>query len=172
MVANRQGHNNFPPYTSYNYPQMNIRLQVDGKEMLAAIDTGYSQSTLSTSAAHAAGLAAGGEGVAEIEPTADLFNGFPAPTWSGSVGAVTLGQETIMPAKFAFRSFAREGAVDTGGHMRRFRYEGDDMMLGADFLIAHRVFVSQSQLKVYFSPQENATFLGGEIKSATPVAGR
>jgi hypothetical protein len=117
---------------------------------------------LNLSAALSVGLVAGGAGTAVREPSLDLFNGAPTITWSGNVKSITLGQEIVAPARIDFRTFtapAQAPNSGTGDHFRPERYRVSDMMLGADFLIAHRVFISQSQKKVYFSPAENSSFL-------------
>lgn len=163
---------NSPPFNSYNLPHLNIRLSVGGKDMVAAIDTGYRRSSLSLAAAHSLGLTEGGPGTAETGRTVDLLDGFSTPTWTGTVGSVALGDEVITPARIDFRTFMiPAGAAEPhiGTNRRPSRYHGDDMMLGADFLIAHRIFLSQSQKKVYFSPAENVSFLKD---GATPAADR
>lgn len=163
---------NSPPFNSYNLPHLNIRLSVGGKEMVAAIDTGYRRSSLSLLAAHSLGLTEGGPGTAETGRTVDLLDGYSTPTWTGTVGEVALGDEVISAAKIDFRSFTiPRGAAEPrlGTNRQPSRYHGDDMMLGADFLISHRIFLSQSQKKVYFSPVENVPFLKD---GATPAADR
>lgn len=173
MVSNAGPHINSPPYTAFNSPHMNIRVKVHGQDMVAALDTGYAQSSLSLAAAHSVGLTVGGDGTAEAAPTADLLDGYSTQTWVGTVDSIALGDETTAGAKIRFRSFLAptgSGAPRTGTSLPRARYHGDDMVLGADFLIAHRVFVSQSQTKVYFSPAEGVGFLGGTLKSGQPPA--
>lgn len=164
---------NMRPFNSYNFPHLNIRLSIDGKEMLAAIDTGYRHSSLSLAAAHTLGLTAGDAGTAEAAPTVDVVDGYSTPTWTGSVGSIAFGQETIAPARIDFRSFilppgAREPSVGT--NLRPSRYHGDDLMLGADFLIAHRIMLSQSQKKIYFSPAEGTSFLAEAATGGAPPA--
>ena len=173
MVSNAGPHINVPPYTAYNFPHVNIRVKVHGQDMVAALDTGYAQSSLSLAAAHSVGLTVGGDGMTETAPTADLLDGYSTPTWIGTVDSVALGNETAASAKIRFRSFiVPPGASQprTGTAIRRTRYNGDDMMLGADFLIAHRIFLSQSQAKVYFSHADGADFLGGTPKDGQPPA--
>ena len=153
---------NLPPFTSYNFPHINIRLKVGGRDMIAALDTGYAQSSLSLAAAHSVGLTVGGPGTAETARTVDVLDGYSIETWAGSVESVAFGEETVAPAKIQFRSFvvpvgAREPAVGTS--VGPSRYHGDDMMLGADFLISHHILLSQSQKKVYFSAADGTPFL-------------
>ncbi len=173
MVSNAGPHINVPPYTAFNYPHINIRVKVHGQDMVAALDSGYAQSSLSLAAAHSVGMTVGGEGMSETDPTIDLWDGHITPTWVGSVDSIALGEETASSAKIRFRSFLAppgSGRASTGSNQRNARYNGDDMVLGADFLIAHRILLSQSQTKVYFSPAEGVEFLGGSPKSSQPPA--
>jgi hypothetical protein len=162
MVANITRPINFPPYTVYNYPHINIRVSVNGHDMLAALNPGYKDSSLSLTAAHTAGIDTSGSPDAGSVP--DVFDGYSTRAWMGSFGAVALGSETIAPAQILFRSFnppAGSRPAVVGGLLPRQRDEGDDMVLGADFFLSHRVLISYSQNKVYFSPVEGRTFLGG-----------
>ncbi len=165
MVANGVGAN-IPPFTPYNFPHMNIRIKVHGQDMVAALDSGYAQSSMSLPSAHSVGLTVGGEGMVETAPTVDVVDGYSNPTWLGTVDSIDLGGEIISSAKIRFHSFmvppgAREAR--TGTSVRPSRYHGADLMLGADFLIAHRIMVSQSQTKIYFSPAAGADFLGNAL---------
>lgn len=167
MVANT-AHSNIPPLNSYNFPHINIRLEVAGQDTLAAIDSGYSLSSIGLGTGYSMNLVLDGPGTIETKPTADLLDGFTTLTWVGTVHAVKLGEETIAPARLNFRSFVMPPGVTespTGSRVPHVRYDGDDMMLGADFIIAHRLFISQSQKKIYFSPAENASFLGGRPRA-------
>jgi predicted aspartyl protease len=163
MVSNTERSiSNQPPFTAYNFPHINIRLKVSGQDMIAAIDSGYAHSSLSLAGARSVGLTAGGPGTTEVARTVDLLDGQSSETWAGSVESIAFGQETIAPAKIEFRSFILpEGAVEprAGTLLRPQRYHGDDVMLGADFLISHRVFLAQSQNKVYFSAADGTPFL-------------
>jgi hypothetical protein len=164
-------HANVPPLNSYNSPHINIRLKVDGQELLAALDTGYSRSSLSLSTALSLGLELDGPGTIEAQPTADLLDGFQTKTWVGTVRSVELGQEVIPHARIDFRTFKLPPGVaqpEIGTNIGPTRYNGVDMMLGADFLITHRVLISQSQAKLYFSPAGSETFLSGRPLDVEP----
>jgi len=159
MVANVTRPLNVEPYTVYNFPHINMRVSVNVHEMLAAIDTGYQNSSLSLAAAHTAGIESG----AETDPAPDVFDGYSNRAWLGSADQIALGSETIAAAKPHIQSFRPPAGSTTatiGNIAANTRNLGDDMVLGADFFLSHRVLVSYSQNKVYFSPIEGQTFLG------------
>ena len=165
MVANITRPLNVEPYTVYNFPHINIRVSVNGHDMLAAIDTGYKDSSLSLAAAHEAGVDSAS--APETDAIPDVFDGYTSRAWLGSFDQVALGAETISAAKVKIHSFnppVGSTPVRTGGLLAKTRSTGDDMVLGADFFLSHRVMVSYSQNKVYFSPAEGQTYLG-----ATPA---
>jgi hypothetical protein len=163
MVANITRPLNVEPYTVYNFPHINLRVSVNGHDMLAAIDTGYRNSGLSLAAAHTAGIETG----PETDPVPDVFDGYSTRAWLSNADQIALGSEVIASAKPHVQSFRPPAGSTTapiGTIAANTRNFGDDMMLGADFFLSHRVLVSYSQNKVYFSPVDGQTFLGG-----TPV---
>lgn len=163
MVANITRPLNVEPYTVFNFPHINIRVSVNGHDMLAAIDTGYRDSSLSLAAAHTAGIESG----PETDAVPDVFDGYSTRAWLASTDQIALGSEIVAQAKPHIQSFRPPAGSTTapiGTIAANTRNFGDDMMLGADFFLSHRVLVSYSQNKVYFSPVEGQTFLGG-----TPV---
>ena len=165
MVANITRPLNVEPYTVYNFPHIQIRVKVNGHDMLAAIDTGYKDTALSLAAANTVGLDT--DKLPETDAAQDVFDGYSTRAWLGTVDTVALGTEAVSAAKIRARSFrppVGSTPVHTGNLVGNTQNFGDDMVLGADFLIGHRVLVSYSQNKVYFSPAEGQTFLGG-----TPV---
>jgi len=112
---------------------------VNGKEMEAFIDTGAATSSILRDAAKAAGI--------EVE-LPDLPSHHStgvgtrkAPTWMVTARTFQIGAETVQNAELA--------VVDMRNH-------GVDVILGADFLRAHRVLFAMSQQRLYFS------YVGGE----------
>lgn len=163
MVANITRPLNVEPYTVFNFPHINIRVKVNGHDMLAAIDTGYGNSNLSLAAANDVGIAQG----AETDPAPDVFDGYSTRAWQAKADQLAIGSEVVAPAQLRMQSFRPpmgSTPIGTGALIANTRNYGDDMMLGADFFLSHRVLVSYSQNKVYFSPSETQPFLG-----VTPV---
>lgn len=162
MVANITRPLNVEPFTVYNFPHINIRVSVNGHDMLAAVNPGYKDSSLSLTAATAAGVDTGAAPKTDSIP--DVFDGYSSPARMGSFDRIALGSEAVAPAKARIHSFnPPPGAAParTGSLLTRQRDFGEDMVLGADFFLSHRVLISYSQNKVYFSPVEGQSFLGG-----------
>ena len=171
MVANISRPLNIEPYTVYNFPHINIRVKVNGHDMVAAIDTGYRKSSLSLAAANDANIAQG----PEAELAQDVFDGYANRTWQAKADQFVLGSEVVSAAQLRMQSFrppVGSTSAPIGSALANTRNYGDDMMLGADFFLSHRVMVSYSQNKVYFSPAEGQTFLGAtpSLPEQTAVA--
>jgi hypothetical protein len=159
MVANITRPLNIQPFTVYNFPHIQIRVSVNGQDMLAA--------------AHTAGVDS--DAAPETDSVPDVFDGYSSPARLASFDKIAFGPEMIAAAKAKIHSFnppAGSAPVATGGLLARERNSGADMVLGADFLISHHVLVSYSQNKVYFSPAEGQTFLGATPVLPTDVSSR
>ncbi|WP_431262860.1 aspartyl protease family protein [Roseateles chitinivorans] len=116
-----------------------VEVQVNGRKLEALMDTGAPQTSLTLSAARKAGIAeadmtpggrSGGAG-------ADL-----AQYWVANVERFELGGEKVRDNRMK--------VSDVSGR-------DQDMLLGLDYFLAHRVYVSRLQGKVY------ATWNGGKV---------
>ena len=124
-----------------NHPEIVVFVRINGETLRATLDTGASNTVIWKSAAVRAGIPVSGFDVAE----AGL---------SGGVGR-RLVREIVAPV----RSFkiGEEEIKNTRISVADTSLEGSDMLLGADFFLAHRVYISTSQNKVYF------TYSGGPV---------
>ena len=124
-----------------NHPEIVVFVTINGETLRATLDTGASNTVVWKSAAARAGIP-----VTELN-TADSGLG-------GGVGR-RLVRETVAPV----RSFkiGDEEIKNTRISVADTSVEGSDMLLGADFFLAHRVYISTSQHKVYF------TYSGGPV---------
>lgn len=113
---------------------------INGKRVIATFDTGAYSSVLSRSAAARAGIDVKAPNVTAIG-TAGGVGGRRVQAWIAPVESFKIGDEEIRNTKLKVADLA----IDT------------DMLLGADFFIAHRVYVSNSQRKLYF------TYEGGPV---------
>lgn len=120
---------------------------VNGKRMTATFDTGAYDSVLSRQAAARAGIDVNAENVTPISTSGGIGGG-RMRTWIAPVQSFKIGDEEIHDTKLQ----VAEMSNDT------------DMLLGADFFAAHRVYVSNSQRKLYF------TYEGGPVFSAKSQA--
>jgi predicted aspartyl protease len=123
---------------------------VNGHRLRALWDTGAAASLLSRSGAARAGLSPKSDGAVP----AGKVNGFgfdPPDSWIAPVDSFALGREQISHLHLRF--------IDKDS-------PSEDMLLGFDFFLSHRVFVAYSQHKVYF------TYNGGPVfQLDRPAAG-
>jgi predicted aspartyl protease/tetratricopeptide (TPR) repeat protein len=115
--------------------------KVNGAPIRVIFDTGAWRSILTTGAARRAGVRAGGP---DVVP-AGLVGGFgrrPLETWVGPFDSFEIGDEQIKNTRL------RIGDIEV---------KDADMLLGADFFLSHRILVSNSQHKLYF------TYNGGPV---------
>ena len=121
---------------------------LNGKRVLAAIDTSASRSLVDAAAAAGAGE--------PIPPHPQFVVDTVGPTsreaWNDDFASVALGDESIAHARVEVADFAR------GGHG-----DAPSMLIGEDFLHAHRVMIDNRNHVMVFS------YTGGPIFS-TPVA--
>ncbi len=120
---------------------------VNGKKIRVLFDTGASYSELSLKAAADVGVTPAGPGVSELEQTMGLGRKMTS-TWIGPFASFKIGDEEIRNTKLRFSEAGLDGA---------------DMLLGADFFLSHRVYVANSQHKLYFTYNGGPVFrLGGD----------
>jgi hypothetical protein len=118
--------------------------QLDGTQIRVLFDTGANASRISPQAAKQAGLK---QNPAELsDPGTSAGIGRPTvKTYAAPFATLKVGDEEIL------NPHLRVG--DTR--------EGTDMLLGADFFLSHRIYVSNTQHKLYF------TYNGGQVFSAS-----
>lgn len=117
---------------------------VNGGRIRVLFDTGAATSTLTTAAAQHLGVRIEGDGVRD----GGVIMGVDrrgTQSWIAPVEAFEIGGEQIKNTRLRV---AAGGAAGLGE---------PDMLLGFDFFMSHRVFVSNSQHKVYF------TYVGGPV---------
>ncbi|TMH70153.1 MAG: hypothetical protein E6H57_08165 [Betaproteobacteria bacterium] len=130
---------------------------VNGRPMLALLDTGASVSALTTSHAARYGVTTKSPGVT----TAGCSIGIgrkPVDYWSGPFESFAIGNEVIRNPTLRFADIFKDMVfADAGGRMPSYFADLPQMVLGVDFLRAHRVYVARSQRKLYF------TYTGGTV---------
>lgn len=118
-------------------------VELNGVKLTAIFDTGAGTSILSRGAAARAGVHPGDSGVLE----AGFAHGIGrrrVKTWIAPFKSLAIGDnETIKNIRLRFGEF---------GDSDKF-----DMLIGADFFLSHRVYVSNGQHRMYFS------YVGGPV---------
>jgi len=120
-------------------PNPQFTVLINGKKMRAMIDTGAATTVIGMKAAQRAGLKLDAPGVTRLSDTAGIGANKVA-RWSTSFDTFQIGEETVRNAEV--------GVIDWDARV--------DVLLGTDFLRAHRVLFAMSQQKIYLS------YIGGE----------
>lgn len=118
---------------------------VNGVQMRVGFNTGAATSMLTLRAAARAGVKLDGPGVVPGGLTSGV-GPRPVKTWIAPIASFKIGDEEIRNTRL------RIGDTDL---------EGVDMLLGPDFFLSHRVYVSNAQHKLYF------TYNGGPVFNLT-----
>lgn len=126
--------------TASGLPRFEVK--VNGRELTAAIDSGAGTSAISLAAARRAGLELDGPGVKRLHDTHGVGERDVAQ-WVTVFDSFSIGTEAI--------SHPQLGITDSNPDMEV------DMLLGADFLRAHRVLFAMSQKKIYLA------YVGGQV---------
>jgi hypothetical protein len=130
---------------------------VSGQPVRAEIDSGAVVSTLTANAARRVGFKTS-PSAAPAGPSVQGLTGAPVQTRVEVFPTFTFGDETIKNAKIEIADmFAAATEVPIGSMLPQTVIEFPEMLLGADFLKSHRVYVAMSQRKVY------ASYTGGPV---------
>lgn len=127
-------------------PPIMVRVDVQGRGVNALLDTGADTSFLTLDAAKAAGV--------KTSATASGLSGGigkrMVQTYSAPVTSFTIGRETIRNTQLRVADTSIGEA---------------EMLLGIDFFLSHRIYVSKDQRRLYF------TYNGGPVfRPAVPAA--
>jgi predicted aspartyl protease len=123
-----------------------VNIAVNGQPLRAYLDTGADTSFITAHAAAKAGVKTSDEGVRRAGESHGLDGDIK--TWVATFGSVKIGDEEIKNAKLAIGDSVANDF---------------DVLLGADFFMAHHVYVANSQGKLYF------TYSGGPVfRTAAP----
>jgi predicted aspartyl protease len=129
-------------YSRSESPNPHFTVLVNGKELDAIIDTGADRSFMTLRGAKRLGIDVGSAGVTRMGFSSGIGSD-RAAHWITPVKTVEIGGETIKDAEL--------GVVDVQGET------DTELLLGQDFLRAHRVLFAMSQRKIYLA------YLGGEV---------
>jgi tetratricopeptide (TPR) repeat protein/predicted aspartyl protease len=121
---------------------------LNGNKIQVMFDTGAAGSALALKAARRAGVTLDSPGVIATGASKGVGQHF-VNSWVASFSSFKIGDEEIRNAKLRILE-ALDGQ--------------DEMLIGADFFLSHRVYVSNSQRKLYF------TYNGGPVFNLTPPA--
>lgn len=134
-----------------------LTVQINGKPVQALFDSGAAASTMTTRDAAMAGVTPDTPGVAVMGKGGGL-GANRVDYWVGPFQTFGIGNEVIRDPRIFFADMFRGATVRAPGSMvPQNAMQDQPMLLGVDFLRAHRVLVAHSQHKIYF------TYLGGPV---------
>jgi len=129
--------------TDLHDPHIRGSASVNGVKVRFMLDTGSGNSMLGLAAAARAGVTPKSPGVVSAGVSSGLGLRSYMETWIAPVSSFSVGDETINHTRL------RIGDMDL--------WDDSEMLLGADFFLSHRIFVANSEHKVYF------TYNGGPV---------
>lgn len=146
------------------HPQIGLTVRINDKPIAAILDSGASSSVVTKEDAASVGVTPDTPGVA----AGRSFQGLGAKsvdTWTGSFQSFAIGNERIPDIRIRFADLYKDMTyANTGSNIARNVIRTRPMLLGADFLRAHRTLVAHSQRRLYF------TYSGGPVFLADPAA--
>lgn len=141
---------------SPNDPHLGIQILLNGNSTHAWLSTGARTSSVDKLTAQNAGVKLGTDAAPLLAETEGS-----APVWNARFDTVAIGNETIHNPRLRVADLFGRDQVQRTGSMVPQRVEGfADMLLGADFLIAHRVMILPHEHQMLF------TYNGGPIFTA------
>jgi predicted aspartyl protease len=145
--------------------KISLPIAINGKPVRAELDSGASYSVLSR--ADAAGLGVTPESLGVVAGGCVTGLGKrQMDSWIGLFESFAIGNEIIRNPRIRFADLWQYTTYTETGSRLPTRVAGQpDMLLGADFLRAHRVLIARSQRKMYF------THAGGTVFPNKPSKG-
>jgi clan AA aspartic protease (TIGR02281 family) len=120
-----------------------LSVTINGKQVRAVLDSGASATVLSRRAAERVGIDLGAPDVRAGRSSVGI-GARSVKTWTVRIDSFSVGTETIQHSQMQ----VIDGSMGDGD---------TDMLLGVDFLLAHHMFIANSQRKAYF------TYNGGRV---------
>jgi predicted aspartyl protease len=142
-------------------PAILFEVSVNGRALRAGIDSGAEFSALDVPVAEQLGMTRSTPGV--VLAGCSIGVGRQAlDYWAGRFESFVIGDEKIATPTLRFADlFRRSGTSETGSRLAQDSAGLPHMLIGADFLRAHRVLVARSQGRVYFTYSGGTVFPAG-----------
>ncbi|MBI2753733.1 MAG: aspartyl protease family protein [Betaproteobacteria bacterium] len=146
-------------------PRLEVTIQINGQPARALLDSGATSSIVAMDFAGRLGLTPESSGVVAAGCSIGLGKK-PVETWIAQFQTFAIGNELVRNPSIRFADVWKDVTyTETGSRVPRHVAGLPSMLLGADFLRAHRLMVAHSQRKIYF------THTGGTVFPATPAKG-
>jgi predicted aspartyl protease len=132
------------------HPHVFLTVQINGQALRALLDSGAATSMLAASDAARVGVTPETPGVVAVGTRTGL-GARKIDAWIGPFQSFIIGDETIENPKILFSDLWKDTTYTRTGSILRTQVGLQPMLLGADFLLAHRLLIAHSQRKLYFT---------------------
>jgi predicted aspartyl protease len=140
---------------------LQARARLNGHDVVVMFDSGAARTTVMAAAASRAG----GDAPTTALPPMHGIGPKPVAAAVTRFASLTIGQETIENATLVVADvFGANRQVPLGSYLPQAQLAEPDVIVGADFFLAHRLYIARSQGKIYF------TWLGGPVFQPPPAA--
>jgi tetratricopeptide (TPR) repeat protein/predicted aspartyl protease len=129
-----------------------VIVRINGAPVTAAYDSGSPSTLLSRRAAQKAGIDLNGPAVTPVRGIGGLGKRV-RPGWTVPVESVAIGDETVLKTR-----------LDVIDSPTLAGDDGPDMLIGADYMLAHHIYVARNQRRIYF------TYGGGKAFRSSSAA--
>ncbi len=138
-------------------PEIILTVQINGQPVTALFDSGATESTLNLRDAARLGVTPQTPGVVAVSPTTGLGSKTIA-SWIGPFASFVIGDEKISDTRIGFADLWKDATyTESGSRVAKGIPGRAAMLLGVDFIRAHRLLIAHSQRKIYF------TYAGGPV---------
>ena len=149
---------------------LEIEVLLNGRRILAQVDSGASHSVVTPGAAESAGVTLHSAGVRSVGASSGM-GAKSVQTFVAVFPTFSVGDETIKNVRLEIADlFGEDRDIPINSRIPRKLLGFPQMLLGADFIKAHRIYVARSQGKVYFSYNGGPIFQAPEAKQVAPIA--
>jgi clan AA aspartic protease (TIGR02281 family) len=139
---------------------------INSQPIRAQLDSGASASVLSKADAARLAVTPESPGTVAGSCITDGDSKRTLESWVGQFESFAIGNEKIRNPRIRFADLWKHMTYTETGSRLPTRFTGEpDLLLGVDFLRAHRVLVARSQRKMYF------TYAGGTVFPSKPSKG-
>jgi predicted aspartyl protease len=138
-------------------PQIIFAVQINGQPIWAQLFSGIATSVLTKSEAARLGVTPETQGVVALGSDTEL-GPQPVESWAGPFESFAIGNEIIKNTTIRFADLGKDMTYTARDRIPKHALGRQSMLLGADFLRAHRLLVAHSQRKIYFTYADGPVF--------------
>ena len=125
--------------------KIDVYVEVNGTRARAILDTAASESSISWGLAQRLGISLTSPGTTDVPEGLREETQYPPRRYKFS--EIKIGDEVVKGTTIVIRDFMSFPSYDRA----YYRYSGEDMVLGVDFIRNHHIYISNGDNKMYFT---------------------